>query len=218
MAMWLRYIIIAVVGYLLGNISVGILVSKLYGVMDIRKYGSGGSGSTNVLRTLGWVPSLLTLLGDCLKAYAAARLGGAIAGDPGLLIGGLAAILGHDFPVFFQFRGGKGIACSLGVILAIDLRISLILFVLVLLIIAVTRYVSLASIVGSLLFPVLTAVFLHGHSCFAGYLAASIVICMLNVFCHRRNISRLIHHNENRLDFEKIAKLSQKLKNRKNNT
>ena len=213
--MVLRYIIIAVVGYLLGNISVGIIVSKLYGVMDIRKYGSGGSGSTNVLRTLGWVPSLLTLVGDCLKAYVAARFGYLLAGDVGLLIGALAAILGHDFPAFLGFRGGKGIACTLGFILAMNGWIALILTAVVVGIAGFTGYVSVGSIVGSLLFPILTAIFMRGHSCFAGYLIAAILVCLLNIYSHRKNIDRLIHHSENKLDFAKISKLSQKLQKRK---
>ena len=75
MALWLKYVLIAVVGYLLGNISVGILVAKLYGIKDIRKVGSGNAGSTNVLRNLGWLPSVLTLVGDCLKSFIAAQLG-----------------------------------------------------------------------------------------------------------------------------------------------
>ncbi len=103
MALWLKYVLIAVVGYLLGNISVGILVAKLYGIKDIRKVGSGNAGSTNVLRNLGWLPSVLTLVGDCLKSFIAAQLGRCLAGDVGLLIGGTAAILGHDFPVFFKW-------------------------------------------------------------------------------------------------------------------
>ena len=118
MPIGLRYLIIALAGYLLGNISVGILISKIYGVRDIRTHGSGNAGSTNVLRTLGWLPSVLTLIGDCLKGYLAAELGRYLAGDIGLIIGGICAIIGHDFPVFFRFRGGKGIATSLGLIIA----------------------------------------------------------------------------------------------------
>lgn len=213
--MVLRYIIIAVVGYLLGNFSAGMLVSKLYGVMDIRKYGSGGSGSTNVLRTLGWVPSLLTLVGDCLKAYVAARFGDLLAGDVGLLIGALAAILGHDFPAFLGFRGGKGIACTLGFVLAMNGWMALILTAVVVAIAGFTGYVSVGSIVGSVLFPILTAIFMHGHSCCAGYIVASILVCLLNIYCHRKNIDRLIHHSENKLDFARISKLSQKLQQRK---
>lgn len=215
MVFWLRIILVAVIGYLLGNISVGILVSKLYGVVDIRKYGSGGSGSTNVLRTLGWAPSLMTLVGDCLKAFLAAKLGSMIAGDAGLLVGGAAAIVGHDFPVFLGFRGGKGIACSLGFILAMNGWIALILTVVVVGIAGVTRYVSVGSIVGSILFPILTAIFMRGHACYAGYIIASIIVCLLNLFCHRKNIVRLSQHAENRLDFAKISKLSKKLHERK---
>ena len=215
MATWLRYIIIAVVGYLLGNISVGIIVSKLYGVMDIRKYGSGGSGSTNVLRTLGWVPSLLTLVGDCLKAFIAAELGYALVGDIGLMIGGLAAMVGHDFPVFLGFRGGKGVACALGFVLAVNGWIGLILLAVVVGIAGFTGYVSLGSVTASVLLPILTAIFMRGHACYAGYIVTSAIVSLLTIFCHRGNIQRLLSHTENKLDFEKISKLSGKFKNKK---
>ena len=97
MAVWLKYAIIALVGYLLGNISVGILISRLYGIRDIRKVGSGNAGTTNVLRNLGWVPSVLTLVGDCLKGLFAALIGKWIAGDVGLIIGGTFAVRGNRY-------------------------------------------------------------------------------------------------------------------------
>ena len=93
MALWLKYVLIAVIGYLLGNVSVGILVARLYGIKDIRTVGSGNAGTTNVLRNLGWVPSVLTLAGDCLKGLIAALIGKWIAGDMGVLIGGNFAVI-----------------------------------------------------------------------------------------------------------------------------
>lgn len=216
MAIWLKYVIAAVAGYLLGNASVGILISKLYGVMDIRRHGSGNAGSTNVLRTLGWVPSLLTLLGDCLKAYLAAELGRALCGDTGMLLGGVCAVLGHDFPVFFRFHGGKGIASSLGVIIAVDPWIALALLALVVAITAFTRYVSVGSICASILYPVLVAVLHVGSANYGWYVASSVFMGALALFCHRKNIVRLLHGEENRLDFGRISKLSARLRRFKN--
>lgn len=210
MALWLKYVLIAVVGYLLGNISVGILVAKLYGIKDIRKVGSGNAGSTNVLRNLGWLPSVLTLVGDCLKSFIAAQLGRCLAGDVGLLIGGTAAILGHDFPVFFKFKGGKGIAASLGMILTINPWLGIGLTGVVVLIAALTGYVSLGSITVSVVYTFCIAVLLRGNPHYWAYIGFSIFASLLSLFCHRKNIQRLIRHEENKLDFKKISKLSKK--------
>ena len=210
MAIWLKYLLIAVVGYLLGNISVGILVAKLYGIKDIRKVGSGNAGSTNVLRNLGWLPSVLTLVGDCLKSFIAAQLGRYLAGDVGLLIGGTAAILGHDFPVFFKFKGGKGIAASLGMILTINPWLGIGLTAVVVLIAALTGYVSLGSITVSVVYTFCIAVLLRGNPHYWAYIGFSIFASLLSLFCHRKNIQRLLHHEENKLDFKKISKLSKK--------
>ena len=210
MALWLKYVLIAVVGYLLGNISVGILVAKLYGIKDIRKVGSGNAGSTNVLRNLGWLPSVLTLVGDCLKSFIAAKLGRYLAGDVGLLIGGTAAILGHDFPVFFKFKGGKGIAASLGMILTINPWLGIGLTAVVVLIAALTGYVSLGSITVSVVYTFCIAVLLRGNAHYWAYIGFSIFASLLSLFCHRKNIQRLLHHEENKLDFKKISRLSKK--------
>ena len=210
MALWLKYVLIAVVGYLLGNISVGILVAKLYGIKDIRKVGSGNAGSTNVLRNLGWLPSVLTLVGDCLKSFIAAQLGRYLAGDVGLLIGGTAAILGHDFPVFFKFKGGKGIAASLGMILTINPWLGIGLTGVVVLIAALTGYVSLGSITVSVVYTFCIAVLMRGNAHYWAYIGFSIFASLLSLFCHRKNIQRLLHHEENKLDFKKISRLSKK--------
>lgn len=210
MTLWLKYVLIAVVGYLLGNISVGILVAKLYGIKDIRKVGSGNAGSTNVLRNLGWLPSVLTLVGDCLKSFIAAKLGQWLAGDVGLLIGGTAAILGHDFPVFFRFKGGKGIAASLGMILTINPWLGIGLTAVVVLIAALTGYVSLGSITVSFLYPICIAILLRSNAHYTVYIVFSIFASLLSLFCHRKNIQRLLHHEENKLDFKKISRLSKK--------
>ena len=205
----------AVIGYLFGNISSGILIAKLYGVGDIRKQGSGNAGTTNVLRTLGWVPSVLTLVGDCLKGLIPALIGKWIAGDIGLLVGGTFAILGHDFPALFGFKGGKGIATSLGLILAINPWIAVILFVLVVAIVAVTGYMSVGSLCAALAYPLLTAILQRGCDHYAAYVWFAIFASLLTIFCHRANIARLFRGEENRLDFEKISSIKSKIKNSK---
>ena len=207
---WLLVLSI-VIAYFIGNISTGIIVGKLYGLRDIRQTGSGNAGTTNVMRTLGWVPSVLTLLGYVLKAFLAVKLGRLIAGDVAGYCCGVAVMCGHVWPVIFQFKGGKGMACALGVILAFDAYLALGLLAIQVVLVAVTRYMSVASLATSVIYPFLVAIFHPGET---AYLIASICMSVLTIFCHRSNISRLIHHTENRLDFDKISKLGQKIKDK----
>ena len=211
MNIWLKYILIAVGGYLLGNISSGILIAKAFGVGDIRKVGSGNAGTTNVLRNLGWLPSVLTLAGDCLKGLIAALIGKWLAGDIGLLIGGNAAVLGHDFPVFFGFKGGKGIATNLGLILVIDPMIALPITAMVLIIVGVTRYMSAGSIAACFVYPAVITIFKAGDPNYAAFVLFGFGAGILALYQHRSNLVRLVNGQENRLDFKKITEISKKL-------
>jgi len=208
----LMYIIAAVIGYLLGNFSTGLFIAKRFGNIDIREHGSGNAGTTNVLRTLGWLPSVLTLLGDALKAVLASLIGKWIGGEIGMLIGGLFTIIGHNWPVFFHFRGGKGMASTLGMIIVCHQWWALALFLPWFVIVALTRYVSVASIAMSIIYPIITIFVYHSHPYAAAHIIVICLMGVLGVFSHRANISRLIHGNENRLDFAKISKLSKKNK------
>jgi len=209
--MVLKCIIAALIGYLLGNIPSGVLISKIYGIRDIRKHGSGNTGTTNVLRTLGWLPSVLTLVCDCLKGYVACLIGRWLAGDPGMLLGGLCAILGHDFPVFMGFKGGKGIATSLGLIIAISPWIALGELLVQIVTVAITRYMSIASLITTVAFPILTGILCRGRDHYGLFLGAACVASALSLFGHRSNIQRLIRGEENRLDFAKISQISEKV-------
>ena len=206
-----KIILAAVIGYLLGCIPTGVLVARIYGVRDIRKLGSGNSGTTNVLRNLGWLPSVLTLVGDCLKGYVACLIGKHLGGDAGMLVGGLCAIVGHDFPVFMHFRGGKGIATSLGLIIAINPWLALALLAVQIIAVALTRYMSVASLITTVAFPVLVIFTERGRENFPLFLVAACVASALSLFGHRGNIQRLIKGEENRLDFAKIGKISEKV-------
>ena len=201
MALWLKYVLIGIGGYLMGNISLGILIARFYGIKDIRKVGSGNAGTTNVLRNLGWFPSIMTLVGDCLKSLIPALIGGWVAGDVGLLIGGTAAIVGHDFPVFFKFKGGKGIASTLGLIIAIDPLLAVCMLVPVLIIIAITRYVSVGSIAAAAFLPILLFI-TNGESTAVCIITACIGASV--IWRHRANIIRLMNHTESKLDFSKL--------------
>lgn len=204
---WLKYVIVAAVAYLLGNISTGVIVSRAFSHTDIRKHGSGNAGATNMLRTLGWAPSLMTLAGDALKAVAAALIGRGIAGEIGTMIAGVCVILGHNWPVLLNFKGGKGIAASLGFIIVTDPIAALILFAQEIALIAVTRYVSVGSISSAILYPVITIIRHWGN---APRIITSLILGGLALFSHRANIARLISGNENRLDFGKIKEISKK--------
>ena len=214
--MVIKCILAAVIGYLLGNTPSGVLIARIYGIADIRKHGSGNTGTTNVLRILGWLPSVLTLVCDCLKGYVACLIGSWLAGDIGMLLGGLCAILGHDFPVFMGFKGGTGIATSLGLIIAINPWVALALLMVQIIAVALTRYMSVASLITTVAFPVVTGILEKGRAHYPLFIGTACVAAALSLFGHRSNIQRLIRGEENRLDFEKITRLSEKLRGRKN--
>ena len=198
-----RYAVIIVAGYLLGNISMGLIVSERYH-MDIREHGSGNAGTTNVLRTLGWLPSVLTLVGDVLKSFLACMLGKWLAGAPGLLVGGFMAVVGHNWPAFSGFRGGKGMAASLGIIFALSWQMALGFLGLEVLVAALTGYVSVASLTTAAAFPIVMGIAYRNSPDFWMYFIFAILLAAAAIFSHRANIRRLLSGTENRLNFKKI--------------
>ena len=210
--MTFKLILLAIFAYLLGNISTGTLVAKYIGKVDIRKTGSGNAGTTNVLRTLGWVPSLLTLAGDLLKGLIPTLIGKTLFGDAGMVVGALFAVIGHNYPVFYHFKGGKGIATSWGAILIINPLIALALIVTLVIIVAITKYMSVASITAAIEFSVLMIILNWNSPNKALFIVFALVYSALALFAHRSIIARLINHTENKLDFAKINKLSSKKK------
>ena len=203
------YIIVSIIAYLLGSISFSIIISKKMAGFDVREKGSGNAGATNVLRSVGKKAAILTLICDCLKGVLAILIAfvvGKIAKnlDESLLIqlAGVFVILGHTFPVFFKFKGGKGVATSLGVLLMTNWQIGLICLVFALVLMALTRFVSLGSIGAAILFPVLT-VFIHTNYLVNGnYIIFAIILAVLVVFNHRTNVQRLLEGKENKLSFK----------------
>ena len=200
MAFWV--ILAIVIGYALGNISTGLLISKLANGIDIRKAGSGNAGATNVLRTLGWMPSLMTFLGDAVKGLLAALIGLWLAGHTGAMLGGLAAIVGHNWPAAFGFKGGKGISTSFGVILVVQPVCALVLLAVMIVAVYLTHTVSIGSIAASVAYIVLN-LFMTLTSDLPTFIFA-MVVSLLALFQHRGNMSRLLKHRENSLDFSKI--------------
>lgn len=206
------YIIVAIVAYLLGSISFSVIVSKKLAGFDVREKGSGNAGATNVLRSVGTKGAILTLLGDALKGVVAilfAILVGAIAknSDKALLvqIAGILVVIGHTFPIFFEFKGGKGVATALGVLLMTNWKIGLICLVFALVLMVLTRMVSMGSVGAAILFPVLT-LFIHSNytvSEGSSYFIYSIILAVIVAFNHRSNIQRILNGTENKLSFKK---------------
>ena len=182
--------------YLIGAIPVGFLVARAAGGTDIRRSGSGNIGATNVLRTLGKGPAILTLLGDIVKGYLAVSAAGAIGTEPWAAAGGaVAAVVGNCWPVFLAFRGGKGVATGLGAFLALMPWAVAPTAVLWLAVTALTRYVSLASIVACLSLPVGAALLGYSrHAVIAAAVAGAIIL-----WRHRENLVRLAGGTERRL-------------------
>ena len=216
--MIVAYIVIAIIAYLIGSISFSVIISKKMAGFDVREKGSGNAGSTNVLRTVGKKAAAITLLCDVLKGVVAiliAYVVGLLVPDinKSLLIqlAGIAVILGHTFPIFFNFKGGKGVATSLGVLLITNWNIGLICLVFALVLMILTRMVSLGSIAAAILFPVLVIFMpaVEGSAYLVpegSYIIYAIILAILVVYNHRANVKRLLTGTENRLDFKKISK------------
>lgn len=197
--MYIKLALAAVFGYLLGSLNSSLITGRFYGI-DIRKHGSGNAGTTNTLRTLGKKAALFVLLGDIAKGVLAYIVGYYIyGGGQGGMLAGTAAVMGHIWPVFFRFKGGKGALTSLAVLLLIDWPIALCLLGVFVIILILTKYVSLGSIVAAFLFPAAALIFGRGLETiiFSGIIAALIIIK------HRTNIRRLLDGTESRFSFTK---------------
>lgn len=204
------YIIVTIIAYLLGSISFSVIISKKMAGFDVREKGSGNAGSTNVLRTVGKKAAILTLICDCLKGVVAiliAVLASKIVKgtDAGLLVqlAGVAVVIGHTFPIFFKFKGGKGVATSLGVLLIINWQIGLICLVFALTLMSLTRFVSLGSVSAAILFPILTIFIQENYIVPGNYIIFGVVLAAIVVFNHRANVKRLLTGTENKLSFKK---------------
>lgn len=206
------YIIIGIISYLIGSINFSILISKKMAGFDVREKGSGNAGTTNVLRAVGKKAAAITLLCDVLKGVVsillAMLIGILIKGlDRALLIqiAAIAVVLGHTFPIFFQFKGGKGVATSLGILLMVNWQIGLICLVFAVILIALTQMVSLGSIAAAILYPVLV-LFIHTNymvSEGSSYFIFSVILAILVAFNHRENIKRLLNGTENKISLKK---------------
>jgi len=193
--------IIAVCAYLLGSLSFAIIVSRATIGKDIRDLGSGNAGLTNSLRVMGAGKALFVLLGDIAKGAAAVTIGAFVAASAplGKLVAGVFVIMGHMFPLYFGFRGGKGVLVGAVMLLLFDWRIFLIAFVLFMISVVGTRWVSLGSVVGAASCPVTTYIFYRDPVLTAMIFGMAVAV----IFMHRSNIMRMLRGEENRISFKR---------------
>jgi len=206
--MWLSVLLAVLAGYLLGNINGAVIISRVIGHKDVREQGSGNAGLTNFLRMYGPSTALLVVAIDVLKAVAACVLGRFLLapygyGQEGLLLGGLAVNLGHDFPALLGFRGGKGVLCGITAAFVADWRCALLVVVVFAVCLWLTRYVSLSSILGALVFAVVFPI-VHRHN--VSVAVMGVLLGLFIVFMHRSNILRLIKGTERKATFSKFRR------------
>lgn len=202
----LCYVITALAAYALGSLNWAVIISHVKHHDDIRKYGSGNAGMTNMLRTYGKTDAALTFLGDALKTALAIVIGMLLAGavHGGNYVGGCFAILGHVFPCYYGFKGGKCVAVTAAMALALDPIVFIIAFAVFALVLAGTKYVSLSSISAALMYPLILNNLMkirYGHGDLR--IVFVLVVCVLIIFLHRENIKRLIDGKENKFSFGK---------------
>lgn len=191
----MEWAILLLLAYLIGSIPFGLIFGKLLWKKDLRRFGSRNIGATNAWRVLGRKAGLLIFLFDFLKGQLGVLLGAYIFASPGaMVLGGIFAMFGHICPLFLGFRGGKGVATGLGVIAALMPKVTVIIVIVWLVLVLLTRYVSVGSIVASVLAPILAALFKAPDEFFAFALAAASII----VWRHRDNIARLKAGRENK--------------------
>jgi len=236
---FLFVVLSGIVSYLIGSINLSILMSKLMGKGDIREQGSKNAGTTNTLRVLGKGPALVVFVWDVLKGaiavFVARWIAGLVAPDLtvllnnyiyvfGVLISSLAVILGHNYPIYFGFKGGKGVATSLGVILAIEWRIGLVCLAAGIVGIALFQFVSVGSLIAAIEYPILVCIlggqfdktFLANVTTRVAYITFSFILAIMVIVRHKTNIERIKNGTENKLRFrktpeEKIAEEKEKM-------
>ena len=209
------YIIMAIIAYAIGSINFSVIISRKYAGFDVREKGSGNAGTTNMLRSVGKKAAAITLICDILKGVASILIAVIIGNivrnmDKALLvqIAGIAVVLGHTFPIFFEFKGGKGVATSLGVLLMTNWQIGLICLIFAIVIMAFSKMVSMGSVGAAILCPVLT-LFIHSHYIVEAtgmkYLAFGSILAAIVIFNHRANIQRIANGTESKLSFKNKA-------------
>lgn len=192
----MKYLLLAVVSYFIGSISFAYILGKILTKKDVRDYGSGNAGATNAIRAFGKKVGLLVFLGDVLKGVIAVILGKSIAGLTGAYLAGAFAIIGHNWPIFLNFKGGKGVATTVGIMLIVNYQLTLICVCIGALIMLFTRIVSIGSILGMAFVPIGAILFIHPFN--KELFLFCIFIGGMSILRHKDNIKRLISGTENK--------------------
>lgn len=188
----MKYALIAVIAYLFGSFCASIPLSKRFCGSDVRAHGSGNAGATNVARVFGLKAGVITLLCDMTKCLASMAIGGLLCGERGMALAGLLCIIGHCFPIYFGFRGGKGVSVGAALGLACGWQVFLCIMAVFFAVAITSRKVSLGSVSAAIALPIATAIF----GCDTALLYMNIVSGLLVVFMHRSNLKRLISGTE----------------------
>jgi glycerol-3-phosphate acyltransferase PlsY len=196
----IKYILVIAGSYLLGSLNFSIIISKYANGSDIRGFGSGNAGITNYLRSFGARSAFAVIAGDMLKCIVAVLFAGWMLGFMGKLVAGIFVMLGHMFPVYFGFKGGKGVLTTAALILTLDWRIFLIGIGIFFIVVLITKYVSLGSVLAVTIVPIFVYLFYNGNWWFFG---AAVLIAAIVVFMHRTNIKRLLNGTETKFKMKK---------------
>ncbi len=199
------WVLVGVIAYLLGSLNSAIIVSKSKYKQDIRTFGSGNAGLTNMLRVYGKDGALLTLAGDIAKQFVSVLVGAILLGRYGAYLAGLFCMLGHIFPIYYRFKGGKGVLTAATMILLIDPLVFVVLFIIFALTLAITRYVSLSSIIAAITYPAALSI-ANGNSAHIFEIGFALFVAAVVIIMHRTNLQRLFRNEENKFSFKKKAK------------
>lgn len=193
----MKYIFIAILSYFIGNISFSYILGKLLTKKDVRDFGSGNAGTTNAIRAFGKKIGIMVFIGDVLKGIIAVLIGQSILGDLGGYVAGIFVVVGHNWPALLKFKGGKGVATTIGVMIIINPFVTFICFIIGISLAIFTRIVSLGSIVGMSLAPLVIIIFVRPFN--FSLLIFGLIIASMSIYRHKENIKRLLRGKENKL-------------------
>lgn len=192
----LSYIILIICSYVIGSIPSGLILGKTFWNVDLRHYGSKNIGATNAWRTLGKIPGFIVFVADLLKGMAGVYLGIVLSGtSTAMIIGGIMAIIGHSLSLFLKFKGGKGVATGLGVLIMLMPSVSAVVFIIWLVVVIISKYVSLASITAAVFVPI--CAFFMGMS--YDFIIFGVIAALFVIYRHKSNIGRLMNGTENKI-------------------
>lgn len=212
----LGFIACAAVAYLLGSLNFGIIFSKVFYKDDVRNHGSHNAGATNMQRTYGTAAGVITLVGDALKTVVSCLIGGFLLGLVGMYISGLFCVIGHILPLYYKFKGGKGVVTVAVLMAMTNIQVFAVLFVIFMILVIGTRYISMGSVISALLYPIVLFKFVSANpeampGEYFGVLVA-FVVAIIVVIKHRENIKRILNRTESKISFKK-KKTDKKVKN-----